>query len=67
MWVFIREPDDKLAKVRISLGTPNNEDAYLVFRGKPSEVVELLEKALQKARKELYSGNYQDRRGRPQG
>lgn len=72
---IIREPDDRLAAVRISLGrtrsrkkSPWREDGvYLVFRGDPEETIELLELALDLARQELPDGRYQDRRGRPQG
>lgn len=62
----IREPDDPLADVRISLGRLGS-GVYLVFRGDPAATVELLETALDLARQELPTGRYQDRRGRPQG
>lgn len=70
---IIREPDDKLAAVRISLGRTRGQNAagidgvYLVFRGEPADTIELLELALDLARQELPDGRYQDRRGRPQG
>jgi hypothetical protein len=68
---IIREPDDRLATVRVSLGSASlrlGEDGiYLVFRGDPAAVVELLETAAELARQKLPNGRYQDRRGRPQG
>lgn len=65
---IIREPDDSLAEVRISLGKPPGvDDFYLVFRGDPIKVVNLLATALEVAMEELPKGNYQDKRGRPQG
>lgn len=66
---IIREPDDQLAKVRISLGRTRGapDGVYLVFRGDPAAVVELLELAADLARQELPDGRYQDKRGRPQG
>jgi hypothetical protein len=60
---IIREDDDLLAGVRISLGSPRgSEDFYLVFRGDPKKVIELLEKALPIAKKDLRAGNYDDHR-----
>lgn len=55
---IIREPDDQLARVRISLGRTRQrpDGVYLVFRG------ELLELALDLARQELPDGRYQDKR-----
>jgi hypothetical protein len=67
---IIREPDDQLASVRISLGRirkPGPDGVYLVFRGEPAATIELLELALDLARQELPDGRYQDKRGRPQG
>lgn len=67
-WSIIREPDDGIAKTRISLGEPKDfEGAYMVFRGEPRDIIKLLEKSLQEARRTLLRGMYEDRRGRPQG
>lgn len=67
-WSIIREPDDRIAKTRISLGEPKDfEGAYMVFRGEPRDIIKLLEKSLQEARRTLLRGMYEDRRGRPQG
>jgi hypothetical protein len=67
-WSIIREADDKIAKTRISLGQAKQfNGSYLVFRGKPEDVIELLELALDKARVALPLGDYQDQRGRRQG
>lgn len=67
-WSLTREPDDKLAETRISIGSlPNDKGTYLVFRGKPEAVIHTLEITLEKAKEELPKGNYQDKRGRPQG
>jgi hypothetical protein len=61
---IIREPDDLLAGVRISLGTPRGlKDFYLVFRGEPEDVVDLLESALEVAKERLPVGRYDDHRG----
>jgi hypothetical protein len=66
---IIREPDDQLASVRISLGRTRArpDGVYLVFRGEPADTIELLELALDLARQGLPDGRYQDKRGRPQG
>jgi hypothetical protein len=67
-WSIIREPDDGIAKTRISLGEPKDfEGAYMVFRGEPRDIIKLLEKSLQEARRTLLRGMYEDKRGRPQG
>jgi hypothetical protein len=67
-WSIIREPDDGIAKTRISLGEPKDfEGAYMVFRGDPRDIIKLLEKSLQEARRTLLRGMYEDKRGRPQG
>jgi len=59
----IREDDDLMAGVRISLGSPRgSEDFYLVFRGDPQKVIDLLDKALSLAKRDLKSGNYDDHR-----
>jgi hypothetical protein len=67
---IIREPDDPIADVRISLGTPrgllNMDMFYIVFRGDPEKAIELLEKALVAAKEALPEGKYDDHR-RPQG
>jgi hypothetical protein len=63
-----REPDDPIADVRVSLGSPRGmRDFYIVFRGDPEKVVELLDNAAQVARHALPEGLYTDKRGRPQG
>lgn len=66
---IIREPDDKLRDAHISMGQPKGRpnSFYLVFRGEPAAVIELLEKALLTAQYALPQGKYQDKRGRPQG
>lgn len=65
---IVREPDDRLAESRISLGKARGMDGiYIVFRGKPDAAVELLRKALKVAEKKLPKGEYADKRGRPQG
>lgn len=62
---IIREDDDLLANARISLGSPpKSEHFYLVFRGNPEDVVELLERALPVARDRLRAGEYEDHRRR---
>jgi hypothetical protein len=66
-WSIIREPDDKLADVRVSLGTKKKLGSYIVFRGEPEEVIQLLEESLLEARRTLLKGIYDDHRGRPQG
>jgi hypothetical protein len=67
-WNITREADDKLAVARVSLGkAPGDVGSYLVFRGDPADVVELLESALAVARAALPVGRYADKRGRPQG
>lgn len=67
LWSVTREPDDRLADARISLGKKSDVGCYIVFRGDPEEVLELLETSLVVAREALPSGNYTDKRGRPQG
>lgn len=66
---IIREPDDNIAETRISLGNPREmpDDFYIVFRGNPEKVVNLLRKALAVAEVALPAGHYKDTRGRPQG
>jgi hypothetical protein len=60
---IIREPDDPIAEVRISLGSPKGaKDFYLVFRGDPEKVVELLKTAHIVARAALPEGMYEDKR-----
>jgi hypothetical protein len=67
-WVVTREPDDKLAETRVSIGSlPDEQGAYLVFRGDPDKVVDILEQALDTAKGRLPQGAYKDTRGRPQG
>lgn len=67
VWAVTREPDDKLADVRISLGKKSDIGAYMVFRGEPTEVVDLLKAALKEASRTVLTGRYTDHRGRPQG
>lgn len=63
-----REPDDRIAETRISLGNPRgSRDFYIVFRGDPEKVIDLMEKALEVAKHALPNGIYTDKRGRPQG
>lgn len=65
---IIREPEDPLAKTRISLGeTKDDIGFYIVFRGKPEDTVKLLKEALKVAEVALPAGHYSDKRGRPQG
>jgi hypothetical protein len=62
---IIREADDVLAEVRISIGKPPGFDGiYIVFRGEPKKVIEVLEKALIEARVMLPDHIYQDDRGK---
>jgi len=61
---IIREPDDLIAEVRISLGSPRgSKDFYLVFRGDPEKVIDLLRTALEVAEEDLPKRNYDDHRG----
>lgn len=66
-WSIIREPNDRMADVRISLGTKKRLGSYIVFRGEPKDAVALLEEALNKAKEVILTGEYEDHRGRPQG
>lgn len=67
-WAIIREPDDKLAETRISVGSlPGQIGMYLTFRGDPDKVIDVLEQTLEKAKEALPQGEYDDKRGRPQG
>jgi len=60
---IIREPDDPIADVRISLGSPRGLDAfYIVFRGDPGKVVDLLREALSVASAALPEELYDDHR-----
>lgn len=60
---IIREPNDPLAEVRISLGSPRgSSDFYIVFRGEPEKVVTLLQNALLVAKVALPENAYDDRR-----
>jgi hypothetical protein len=60
---IIREADDSLAQARISLGQPiESDDFYIVFRGHPDKVINLLEHALAAAKLALPRENYEDRR-----
>lgn len=62
----IREPDDPIADVRISIGTPKGQgefpDFYFVFRGDPDKVVALMKQALALTEKALPIGRYEDNR-----
>ena len=63
-----REPDDRLAESRVSLGqVKGSGDFYIVFRGDPEKVVELLKNAYEVAQHALPRALYTDKRGRPQG
>lgn len=67
-WVITREPDDRMAETRVSIGSlPNEAGAYLVFRGEPDSVIRILEMTLEKAKTALPNGEYTDKRGKPQG
>lgn len=60
---IVREDADPLVDVRISLGMPVDFDGfYLVFRGEPEKVINLLEKALATARVALPEKNFHDHR-----
>lgn len=59
---IIREPDDRLADTRISLGSKEAIGLYMVFRGDPEEVIELLKKTLAVAQHLLPAGEYEDHR-----
>lgn len=67
LWSIIREPDDGLADVRISLGLKREIGSYMVFRGEPKDTIYLLQEALKEAKRQLPGAHYQDKRGRPQG
>jgi len=61
---IIREPDDPIAEVRVSLGSPKGSgDFYIVFRGEPQKVIELLQNALIVAKVALPEEKYDDHRG----
>jgi hypothetical protein len=62
-----REPDCRLADVRVSIGRKRGIGIYLVFRGDPAATVALLEAAATVAKRALPAGEYADHRGRPQG
>lgn len=75
-WSIIREPDDKLVAVRISVGRPRGFDGgYIVFRGDPNKAILLLRKAakalheaqLNDITEKTDGPQIEDRRGRPQG
>ena len=67
IWSVIRENDDNVADVRVSLGKKKNLGAYIVFRGEPEETIRLLDEALKEARLLLPTDAYEDRRGTLQG
>jgi hypothetical protein len=58
--VIIREQDDVLADVRVSLGYKEGAGVYLVFRGNPAVAAELLAAAHEHA-PDLLAGRYEDR------
>lgn len=60
MWGLIREPNTLSGEIRISLGFKPGWVPFLIFRGDPSEVVEVLESALEEARIKLPRGGYED-------
>jgi len=62
-----REPDDELADVRISLGLKKRMGIYIVFRGDPTETIELLERALAEAKSRIPGRGYRDYRKGPRG
>lgn len=64
---IIREPEDKLVDTRVSLGRKKSIGIYIVFRGDPTDAVELLQRALYEAKTRLPNEDYTDKRGRPQG
>lgn len=66
-WSIIREGDDNLVDTRVSLGYKKPLGGYIVFRGDPEIVRELLEESLKKFDHICNGGKYTDRRGRPQG
>lgn len=60
---IIREEQDLIADVRISLGSPRySTDFYLVFRGDPQKTIELLDRAHKVAKEALMTGQYEDHR-----
>ena len=60
---LIREDDDPVAEPRISLGSPRgSKDFYLVFRGEPKTVIDLLERSLPTIKEALTRGAYEDKR-----
>lgn len=73
VWVITREPKESaLADTVISLGSVRAltgvlTGVYLVFRGEPENVIEVLEEALNEAREALPAGQYTDKRGKSQG
>lgn len=61
-FAFSREPV-KGNVLRASIGGHPVLGFYLVFRGDPGEVVEMLEEVLGEARRALPAGEYTDERG----
>jgi hypothetical protein len=60
---IIREEDDPRADTRISLGSPKDFDGfYIVFRGEPEKVIDLLEKASIAAKVALPEKKFDDHR-----
>lgn len=65
IWSISREPDDRLASVRISLGRTkpqHGEGAYIVFRGEPLDAVDLLDLAAAQLRSAIRNGTIDDKR-----
>lgn len=67
LFSIIREPDDKLASARICLGHAPGVGSYIVFRGDVNAALALLRESLTVAEAALPAGEYNDKRGRPQG
>jgi hypothetical protein len=58
-----REPDSRGIDARVSLGKPTGMDGfYIVFRGEPDKVIQLLSDALIVAEHSLPRGQYIDER-----
>lgn len=61
-WRVIREPEDPLA-LRASIGGNDDVGHYLVFRGDPQKVVDMLKSAAEQAEALLPAHRYIDKRG----
>ena len=62
-----REPDDISGILRASIGGNETVGYYLVFRGDPDKIVQMLKDVTINTIDALSIGNYADKRGRPQG